>query len=61
MKKKAVSQEYERFDKVMRALMTVPHSEVKARLDAEKADKLRPSIGRQNGCLCYAADFLPLG
>jgi hypothetical protein len=39
------SQEFENFDRTMRDLMSVPHSEIKAALDAEKAAK-RP---RQKG------------
>lgn len=31
--------DYERFDRTMRNLIKVPHSEVKAKLDAEKAQK----------------------
>ena len=34
-------QEYESFDCTMRKLLTVSHSEVKAKLDAEKAAKKR--------------------
>ena len=31
--------EFERFDRTMRKLIAVPHSELKAKLDAEKAAK----------------------
>jgi hypothetical protein len=31
--------EFQNFDRMMRKLMTVPHSEIKAALDAEKAAK----------------------
>jgi len=31
--------EYQRFDRTMRELIRVPHSEIKAALDAEKAEK----------------------
>jgi hypothetical protein len=31
--------EFDVFDKTMRELMSVPHDEIKAALDAEKADK----------------------
>jgi len=31
--------EYAKFDKTMRELMKVPHSEIKAKLDAEKKAK----------------------
>lgn len=33
--------EHGRFDSTMRDLMKVPHSEIKAKLDAEKAEKKR--------------------
>lgn len=33
--------EYENFDRAMRELMKVPHSEIKAKLDAEKKSKKR--------------------
>jgi hypothetical protein len=33
------SQEFENFDRTMRDLMSVPHDEIKAALDAEKAAK----------------------
>jgi hypothetical protein len=35
------SPEYERFDATMRRLISVPHSKIKAKLDAEKAAKKR--------------------
>jgi hypothetical protein len=35
------SSEYEKFDSAMRAILKVPHSEIKAKLDAEKAAKKR--------------------
>jgi hypothetical protein len=49
--------EFEKFDKTMRELMSVPHSEIKAKLDAEKAAKQKkrkvkkkPSaLGRASG------------
>jgi hypothetical protein len=31
--------EFDNFDRTMRQLITVPHSEIKAKLDAEKAAK----------------------
>ena len=40
-KKMKHSSEYKRFDATMRELLTVPHSEIKAKLDAEKAAKKR--------------------
>jgi hypothetical protein len=33
--------EFQNFDRTMRDLMSVPHSEIKAALDAEKAEKAR--------------------
>jgi hypothetical protein len=36
-----MSKEYSRFDKAMRELLKVPHSEIKAKLDAEKQAKKR--------------------
>lgn len=33
------SEEFERFDETMSALLKIPHSEIKAKLDAEKAKK----------------------
>jgi hypothetical protein len=33
------SLEFENFDRTMRDLMSVPHDEIKAALDAEKAEK----------------------
>jgi hypothetical protein len=34
-----VKSEFENFDRMMRDLMKVPHSDIKAALDAEKAEK----------------------
>ncbi len=36
---KTQSREFENFDNTMRQLMKVPHTEIKAALDAEKAAK----------------------
>ncbi len=33
--------EYKSFDRMMRKLLSVPHSEIKTKLDAEKAAKKR--------------------
>lgn len=33
------SSEYEKFDQTMRKLISVPHTELKAKLDAEKREK----------------------
>jgi hypothetical protein len=35
----ARSEDYRRFDETMRALISVPHDDIKAALDAEKAGK----------------------
>jgi len=43
MAKKQNPQEYENFDRTMRDLVKVPHSEIKAKLDAEKKAKKRKS------------------
>ena len=43
------SSEYEKFEKTMRELMKVPHSEIKAKLEAEKkekAEKKKPKTKR---------------
>ncbi len=37
MNKTSENQEYERFDNTMQKLMKVPHSKVRAKLEAEKA------------------------
>ncbi len=46
-----MSTQFKRFDKAMRELLKVPHSELKAKLDAEKAAKKRkarkPSVSRE--------------
>jgi hypothetical protein len=41
--------EFENFDNTMRKLMSVPHSEIKGKLDAEKAAKKKPSKKRASG------------
>jgi hypothetical protein len=38
---KKVSSEFDKFDDTMRELLKVPHSEIKAKLDAEKKAKKR--------------------
>lgn len=40
------TEEFDNFDRTMRDLMKVSHSEIKAKLDAEKADKSRRSKKR---------------
>jgi hypothetical protein len=56
MTKKKGSAEYERFDRAMDQLLKVPHSEIKKKLDAEKAEKRKRKVakkttkeGRRNG------------
>jgi hypothetical protein len=39
--KNNASTEYDAFDRTMRELIKVPHSEIKAKLDAEKKTKKR--------------------
>jgi hypothetical protein len=41
MEKIKKDNEFEKFDTSMRALLKVPHSEIKSKLDAEKAAKKR--------------------
>ena len=36
---KTTNSEFDNFDRTMRELIKVPHSEIKAKLDAEKAEK----------------------
>ena len=45
MKKKNPA--YENFDRTMTELLKVPHSEIKAKLDAEKAAKAKKSKRKQ--------------
>jgi hypothetical protein len=40
--------EYQNFDRTMRQLMKVPHSEIKAKLDEEKAAKKRKKVRRSS-------------
>jgi hypothetical protein len=43
--------EFQKFDETMHKLISVPHSEIKAKLDAEKAAKKRktkPSASRES-------------
>jgi hypothetical protein len=39
--------EFERFDKMMGALLSVPHEKVKAELDAEKKEKKQKKKSKQ--------------
>ncbi len=38
--------EFEKFDATMKTLLKVPHAEIKAKLDAEKAAKKHSTRGR---------------
>jgi hypothetical protein len=43
------SKEYDTFERTMRELMKVPHSEIKAKLEAEKKDKAqRKKVAQPN-------------
>ena len=41
------TQEFERFDRAMEQLLKVPHSEIKAKLDAEKAAKRKRKAAKK--------------
>jgi hypothetical protein len=43
------SGEFEKFDATMRKLLTVPHAEIKAKLDVEKAAKKRKPKASASG------------
>lgn len=43
-----MNEEYKKFDQVMNRLLKVPHSEIKAKLDAEKAEKQKKKRDRQS-------------
>jgi hypothetical protein len=38
--------EFQKFDSTMRKLIAVPHSEIKAKLEAEKAEKAKKKVSR---------------
>jgi hypothetical protein len=42
------SKEYENFERTMTELLKVPHSEIKAKLDAEKAAKKRKKFKKSS-------------
>ncbi len=52
-----MTSEFDNFDRTMRDLMSVPHEEIKAALDAEKAEKQKkkrkvrkpPASGHEDG------------
>jgi hypothetical protein len=48
MKSKKESREFEKFDHTMEQLLKVPHSEIKAKLDAEKAAKKAKQSRQKN-------------
>jgi hypothetical protein len=43
------NEEFEKFDATMRKLIKVPHSKIKAKLDAEKAEKKRKPKASASG------------
>ncbi len=47
MLKKQSTNEYEQFDRTMRELLKVPHREIKAQIDAEKAAKKKKKNERK--------------
>lgn len=49
------SQEFENFDRTMRALVNVPHSEIKAKLDAEKAAKEKKRKAKKPSASAHAS------
>jgi hypothetical protein len=40
--------EFENFDRTMRELIKVPHSEIKAKLDAEKREKQKRKVRKSS-------------
>jgi hypothetical protein len=46
--------EFDRFDRVMGKLLSVPHAEVKAKLEAEKAAKKRKPKASASGHASHA-------
>ena len=47
--KRSTSSEYDNFDRTMRELIKVPHSEIKAKLEEEKKIKEAKKKGIKNG------------
>lgn len=45
------NREYDKFDSTMRALIAVPHSEIKAKLDAEKRAKEKKRKPKRHSAL----------
>lgn len=45
--KAKTSEEYDRFENLVKGILKVPHSEIKAKLDAEKAAKKRQKSRRK--------------
>jgi hypothetical protein len=50
------SAEFDNFDRTMRELMSVPHSEIKAELDAEKASKKKKRKAKKPSASDHADD-----
>jgi hypothetical protein len=50
------SEEFQNFDRTMRDLMSVPHDEIKAALDAEKAAKQKKRKARKKPSASCRAD-----
>ncbi len=50
------SEEFKNFDNTMRQLLKVPHAEIKAKLDAEKAAKKRKPKTSASGRASRAKD-----
>ena len=59
MSHRKISTEFQNFDDTMRKLIQVPHSEIKAQLEAEKRRSVRES-GRLNGNLPLPRATLPI-
>jgi hypothetical protein len=49
-------QEYQRSNRMMQELMSVPHSEIKAKPDAEKASKQKKRKAKNPSALDRASD-----
>lgn len=50
------SKEFEKFDRAMEELLKVPHSEIKKKLDAEKAEKAKK---KKKSKASYASEEKP--
>jgi hypothetical protein len=47
-----MTKQYDKFDHMMDKLLKVPHSEIKAKLDAEKAAKVQGKSAKQKAKEC---------